>query len=88
MKRCLIIVAACLAAFASSGCKTAYGEQEATVRSTAKQGTAHQLARPGYSVFDADADGRLWVFKSSDSGALLEYSKSKELAMPPSINSS
>jgi hypothetical protein len=78
MRRFWMLAALC-AAFATSACTTSYGEKEAKVREVAKQGLSHKLARPGFAVFDADDEGRLWVFRS-DSPALLEYSKSKELA--------
>lgn len=68
-----------LAALFFTGCRTAQGEQDASVRSEARRGAAHALARPGFSVFDADDEGRLWVFRS-DSPALVEFAKSKELA--------
>lgn len=78
MRRFWLLAFLC-AAFSASACKTSYGEKEAKVQEFSKQGRAHQLARPGFAVFDADDDGRLWIFRS-DSPALAEYSKSKELA--------
>jgi hypothetical protein len=72
------ICAALAAALALSGCATSYGKKEEAVRETAKQGSGHKLSRPGFTVFDADDEGRLWVFRS-DAKELAEYSKHKEL---------
>ncbi len=77
--RRFLVCAVLMAAVVGAGCKTSAGEKAESVRVTARQGLTHKLALPGYSVFDADDEGRLWVFRA-DAPELAEFSKSKELA--------
>jgi hypothetical protein len=79
MKRFVVCAALFAAATFSTGCATSYGQKEEAVRETSRQGAGHKLARPGFVVFDADDEGRLWIFRS-EAKELAEYSKSKELA--------
>ncbi len=77
--RRFILSAVIATAVVGAGCKTSTGQKEEAVRVTARQGLQHKLALPGYSVFDADDEGRLWIFRA-DAKELAEFSKSKEIA--------
>ncbi|HYC76276.1 MAG TPA: hypothetical protein VEI02_01500 [Planctomycetota bacterium] len=79
MIRSRTLVALLAAALVGAGCRTAHREAEVKTQEASSEAKSHPHAKPGFVVFTADDEGRLWVFKK-DAPALTEFAKSKELA--------